>query len=136
MNHFAQCSPETEASFRTVLQQVFIPLALFYNELQSAVATGPSARFAGAKITADHLTFSEEDSPSWTADRQRVLNVNSLIRTPEADLKFRDAARTAQRPYFNPPDRYWGQAATEVKADLVMINGDLDPNTPLGQARK
>ena len=110
---------------------------LKYTEgLVGLVAGNSSAPSSTAAITGDHITYSEMDIPPWTSNLQKGLNTNSLIRRPDAITELSDTLRNVHTPHFNFRDEYWNSAASGVKANLVMINGDLDPNTPLLGAQR
>lgn len=46
-----------------------------------------------------------------------------------------DTTRAVNAPYFTPHDQYWGKAATDVGADVVVLGGDFDSNSPILGAR-
>ena len=89
-----------------------------------------------SRIVGQEILVSETDDPPWTADLQRNLQNHTLIRSSDLALKGADDVRTAYAPFHSAPDQYTGQTATNVEADLIFVNGDLDPNTPYFGARE
>lgn len=130
INHFAQCGSASSDSFQKLLVQVYRPLAQFTQELSRILSDigGMST------IITDHILFLELDDPDWTAENQRAAQAHTLLRRPDALLEYFDAARAAHAPYVNETPAAL-TAASDIQGDVVVVNGALDPNTPIDMAR-
>lgn len=111
--------------------QVFRPILMFYQEEYPKILE----QFTETNmIVRDHIIFLEADDPQWTEDKEKAAQAHTLIQDTDLENQFTDTTRTAHAPFLNKADVPMS-AADDVQGDLVLLNGILDPNTPIDIAR-
>jgi hypothetical protein len=119
-----------------VQDQFFVPFFTYVSAVTNQIGGTPSSPDSSSTLLGDLIVFSEWDNVPWDIDMQHIFQNYSILRYPESQLELRDKTREAFAPYLTPQDRYSFQAASQVQADVVMINGDLDSNTELISAKR
>ncbi|MCJ1461859.1 hypothetical protein MMC07_000458 [Pseudocyphellaria aurata] len=135
-NHLAQCTPTSRKAFAKLLPSTFGPFLKFTNDFYSELQkpdTGLDA--TGSAILADYISFLESASPPWNAQNQLAAQANTLIRYPKESLTDREETVKVFAPFIKKNSPVITLPATGIKADVYVVNGAFDPNTPLHAAR-
>ncbi|MCJ1270071.1 hypothetical protein MMC22_009965 [Lobaria immixta] len=134
-NHFAQCTPTSRKAFSKLLPKTFGPFLKFTNSLYGELSKPDTGLDATSALLADYISFLESASPPWNAQNQLAAQANTLIRYSKESLLDREERVKVFAPFIKKNSPVTTVPATGIKADVYMINGAFDPNTPLHAAR-
>lgn len=131
LNQFAYCENNPNHL------QEFIQMISSYGPLTSSLGIvqpylfGPDSAIGNNYVTQAIQSDSEGFFPTLDPNEIYESLQGSPIRVPQSEMNGVLAIWDAMQPLRVPQDEYWNVRAKNIGANVLFLNGLLDPNTPI-----